>query len=290
MNHLKIEDHVFNGRYPYASFAVRHELSDAPLFELSRLAELCNSLPRDMIEYNSGNLAVGQNLDGVPVTELSPADTIRNIENCGSWVVLKHVERDPEFGRLLKECLQQVADIENPRTDKLRSYAGFVFISSAASITPFHIDPELNFLLQIQGEKTLHCFPTFDRELVSEEALELTYADPSTHRNKSFKDEFQHKDTPYKLKSGDGVFIPVHAPHWVEVGDQFSISFSITATSTESRHLARIYKLNGLLRKHLRISPTPVGQNPGLDMLKGAACVCAFQAKKVFRRNETDNG
>ena len=34
--------------------------------------------------------------------------------------------------------------------------AGFIFLSAPGSITPVHIDPEHNFLLQIQGTKTIN--------------------------------------------------------------------------------------------------------------------------------------
>ena len=40
---------------------------------------------------------------------------------------------------------------------------GFIFISSPGSITPFHMDPEYNFLLQIRGEKQISIWGGKDR-------------------------------------------------------------------------------------------------------------------------------
>ena len=43
---------------------------------------------------------------------------------------------------------------------------GFIFVSSPGSVTPYHIDPERNFLLQVRGNKTMHMFDGSDRSLL----------------------------------------------------------------------------------------------------------------------------
>ena len=49
---------------------------------------------------------------------------------------------------------------------------GFIFISAPPSVTPFHIDRENNFFLQVQGQKKITVFDYMDRELVSGRAVE----------------------------------------------------------------------------------------------------------------------
>jgi plasmid stabilization system protein ParE len=43
-----------------------------------------------------------------PRTGLSAEETLRRIEHCSSWLVLKNVERDPAYAALLEHCLADV--------------------------------------------------------------------------------------------------------------------------------------------------------------------------------------
>jgi hypothetical protein len=46
--------------FPLKPFAIRHKLSGHPLLTLSRIAQLAADMPRDLIEYNSGDASVSQ--------------------------------------------------------------------------------------------------------------------------------------------------------------------------------------------------------------------------------------
>jgi len=43
-----------------------------------------------------------------------------------------------------------------------------IFVTSPGSVTPYHMDKEINFLLQIRGTKTISVFSASDREVLSE--------------------------------------------------------------------------------------------------------------------------
>ena len=285
MAQLKINQQHFDRSFPDNFFGINHRIHESPLFDLPRIVELSRNLPEHLIEYSYSKLSVNQDPAATPETGLSVQETLLNIENCQSWVVLKFVDHDPDYKRLLDECLDEVEAYAAGRVTKMDSRAAFIFVSSGNSTTPFHFDPELNFLLQIRGSKTMHSFSKFDRELVAEEAFEDAYFKPETHRNQAFRDEFQEKAHAFRLMPGDGVFVPVHAPHWVQTGDQVSISFSITFSSEETRRNARLYKLNGMLRQRFGLTPTPVGQSPRLDALKDTACRSVMHAKRLIRRS-----
>ena len=53
-------------------FAIRHKLSGHPLLTLPRIAQLASSMPRDLIEYNSGDAAISQDPDKVKSVDLDP--------------------------------------------------------------------------------------------------------------------------------------------------------------------------------------------------------------------------
>ena len=46
--------------FPLKPFAIRHQLAGHPLLSLPRIAQLAAELPRDLIEYNSGKVAISQ--------------------------------------------------------------------------------------------------------------------------------------------------------------------------------------------------------------------------------------
>ena len=94
--------------FPLKPFAIRHKLSGHPLLSLPRIAELAAELPRDLIEYNSGKVAISQDPDAIPSVDLDPVEVVRRIETAGAWMVLKRVENSREYRALLQDTLLSV--------------------------------------------------------------------------------------------------------------------------------------------------------------------------------------
>ena len=192
---------------------------------------------------------------------------MRRIAECGSWMVLKRVEQDREYGAMLDACLDEInAYLEGGRMLRRES---FIFISSPNAVTPFHLDPEHNFLLQIRGRKTVHMWDPSDRLVISEKDLE-TFHSNFVHRNLPFRNEFESSAYKNELVPGQGLHFPVTVPHWVQNGPEVSVSFSITFRTPMSQRRELLYKANAKLRK-LGVTPTPVGQSLLLDKTKHAA-------------------
>src|SRR5471032_2913192 len=134
--------------FPLKSFAIRHSLSGHPLLTLPRIAQLASELPRDLIEYNSGKVAISQDPDAIPSVDLDPVAVVQSIETAGAWMVLKRVENSPEYRTLLEDTLLSVARARgfNRLADAgFEQLEGFLFVSSPNSTTPFHLDSEDNF-------------------------------------------------------------------------------------------------------------------------------------------------
>ena len=258
-------------------FAVRHALADHPAFRLERLVELARRLPADTVEYNAGDLPLTQDPKLTPQTGLSIEETIRRIHEARSWMVLKRVEVDAEYKRVLDECLDQI----EPLAPGMRGRQAFVFISSPGSITPYHIDHEYNFLLQARGTKYMSIF---DRTVLSEEEIERFYR--GEHRNLVFDEQRARDPRTFELRPGDGVHVPVNAPHYVRNGPEASVSFSITFRTPEGDRRASVYRVNEKLRS-LGVRPRRVGDAPLVDRAKylGYALV-----KRVQRQLERVRG
>lgn len=153
----------------------------------------------------------------------------------------------------------------------------FIFVSSPGSITPYHMDPEQNFLLQIRGSKAMSVFDPSDPSILSQQVVERFYS--GAHRNLVFRDEIRAKARVFELSPGMGVHVPVTAPHWVQNGSEVSVSYSITFQTKASLRTAHAHRINaGMRRWGLR--PSPVGQSALRDGLKQFA----FRAKSRAER------
>jgi hypothetical protein len=262
---LEIDPVAFRENFDRQPFTIRHRLAGHPLFALPRLVELARSLPAGKVEWNAGNVPVSLDPGETPRNGLSPEETIRRIEECSSWLVLKNVERDPEYGELLDRCLGEVERAGPDLTAGMHGFESFIFVSSPNAITPYHMDPEENFLLQIRGRKVMR---VFERAVVS--AVELERFHTGAHRNLVYRDEYASRARAFTLMPGVGVHVPVTAPHWVQNGPEVSVSFSITFRTRASARAAHAHQMNAFLRK-LGIAPSPVGESAIVDRVKELA-------------------
>jgi hypothetical protein len=247
------------GREP---FLVRHRLAEHPLFALPRLVELARTLPAAQVEYNAGKVPVTLDPAQTPRTGLSAEETLRRIEHCSSWLVLKNVERDPAYAALLERCLADVRRMAPEASTGMRLPECFVFVSSPGAVTPYHMDPEENFLLQIRGRKTLHAF---ERSVLSDQEAERFFS--GAHRNLVYRDEYAARSRAFKLAPGLALHLPVIVPHWVQNGPEVSVSFSVTFRTAASARMAHAHKLNALLRR-LGLRPGRVGESRVRDAIK----------------------
>lgn len=254
---LDIPERLFGADFGWRPFAIRHRLVGHPLFELSRILQLARLLPEDRIEYNAGDVPLTLDPKRTPRTGLSAEETLRRIAECKSWLVLKNVERDPQYQALLDECLDQVYAMEPSLSPGMCEREGFIFVSSPGSLTPFHMDHEQNFLLQVAGSNTMNVLPRSDSgsEASSISAQEIERFYTGAHRNLVFNEAYGARAQSFLMTPGVGVHVPPIAPHWVQNGPEVSISFSITFQTTETLCRAHAHRFNARLRG--------LGWNPG---------------------------
>lgn len=273
-----IDPGLFAHGLPKTPFQFKHNLMEHPLFKKERLLVLAQNLPPAFIEYNSGGVDVSQDPMTTPYTGLSLEETLEHIDTCESWVVLKYVEFDPDYQELIINTLRQIVPIEQLQNLEAHQLEGYIFISSPRSVTPFHFDDEHNFLLQITGSKQFHSWTTTGAGRASPKDLERYYL--GGHRNLPIREQAEAADNVFELETGDALYVPAHSPHWVQNGNEVSVSFSVTFRSKALAREALIHKLNGRLRR-LGLNPKPYGLSNGIDNIKHQTSRCL---KKVFSR------
>lgn len=238
---------AFAAAYPDQSIKLTHQLGGHPLFSREALALLAERMPDSQVEYNLGKLPLGVRPEDTPANGLTLSETVRTIDTNGSWVVMKNVECDPEYAAMLDTALSELMPIVERKTGPMLHREAFIFLSSPNSVTPFHMDPEHNILLQIDGEKTMTVFPARDPALVPPQQSEGFHA--GAHRNLRWEAAFLPKGKAGKLLAGDAIHVPVKAPHFVNNGSAVSVSFSITWRSRRSIAEGELHSLNATLRR-----------------------------------------
>lgn len=253
--------------FPLRPFAIRHQLAGHPLLTLPQIALLAATLPRDQIEYNSGKVAIGQDPDAIPSVKLDPVEVVRQIETAGAWMVLKRVEASPAYRKLLDDTLLSVARARgfNSTSDAgFEQIEGYIFVSSPNSTTPFHLDSEDNFFVQIHGEKYFTIFDNSDRSIVPDEEIERSM---TKHRNLKYDETLADHGIEFHMFGGDGCYVPYQWPHWVRTANTHSISMAITWKTKEVRRNNDLHFFNSMLRG-IGLPQKPPGAQPGLDTVK----------------------
>lgn len=283
--YLELDPAAFAEGFPDRPFRLRHRLADHPLFRMERLLELACALPERQVEYNAGTLAVSQDPALTPMTGLTIAETVRRIEECESWMALKYVERDPAYRELLDACVAEIRPLAEARRGGLHQAEGYIFISSPHAVTPYHIDDEHNFLLQVAGGKTVRTWDGRDPEVLRPEEIERGYI--GGHRNLVYREGLAAHGTAFDLGPGDGLHIPAHGPHWVRNGPSVSVSFSVTFRSAALSREATIHWFNGHLRKR-GLKPRPYARSAVADAVKYPVARATRLALDALRRGKAD--
>jgi hypothetical protein len=265
---LDLRPETFNECFNKRHFVLRHELTGHPLFELPRLIELARDTAAnraDDLYYDAGVTDLNERW-GTSPAQFPVDETIRRIESAGAFIILKRAEHDPAYAVLLDRCMSDLLQVSGRELErKMRRREVIIFITSPRRITTYHMDSETNFLLQVHGEKDISIFSRYDREVLPEEEIERFWTVDSNAA--VYKPELQHRADVVRLVPGNGVHIPINAPHWVQNDANISVSVSINYHSWDSDY-AHLYCANYYLRRKLGIKPTPPAQSALLDALK----------------------
>jgi hypothetical protein len=273
----------FRAGFNRSCFQFSHNLSDHPLFSVGSLISAAERIAQYGY-YDTGEIAVHQRWDETPPRPYPVVETMERIQTSEAWVSLNQAQRIPEYGAIVDEYLAEVEEMIGQRfAPVMRNKEMILFLSSPNRITPYHLDRECSFLLQVRGEKTIHTFQGTDRSIVTEEELERFWT--VDNGAATYRPEIESKAKIFHLKPGDAMHIPVNFPHWVQNGSDVSVSVNINLQFLD--HLrANLYRANYHLRRR-GFSPSPPGRSKWKDALKLAAYENAMRIKgRLGRRRD----
>src|ERR1700761_3010726 len=178
---LNLDDDLFTAYFDRYPFKITHNLVDHPLLQLPRLMELAQSLGHPIL-YFKGDHAINQ-VDSesdakrtfidrkLARPDLTPVEVLAQIQSCRAWMQLRDVGADPAYAALLEQIIEEFRVPSERVASGLSAPRADIFVSSPGSTTPFHLDEEHNFLLQIRGSKTLSIADGFHPEVLERERL-----------------------------------------------------------------------------------------------------------------------
>ncbi|WP_338466555.1 cupin-like domain-containing protein [Novosphingobium sp. ZN18A2] len=231
--------------YPAVSGRFSHLLAGHPLLTTDALADAATRMNPRHVEVRAAKNRNGEEFAFAAPAGCGPHDTIRAIGEAGRWVMLRFVEQLPEYRALLSDTLAEIAPVIRQSTGEPVRLQGFIFVSSPDTLTPFHFDPEYNILMQISGRKYFTVYSPGPPYLTDE------------------KQERFHRDgdnlLPWHtgaelvgqanvLDPGDALYVPFKSPHWVRVGEEPSVSLSLTWCSRQSQAQDDAWRFNGWSR------------------------------------------
>jgi hypothetical protein len=281
----RAERERLEAHYPSAPVSVRHRLADHPLLEIEALMSLARRMDPDHMRSNLGDLPIEVDPEGVHRATPDAAETIRSIEENGSWMVLRHIQTVPEYGALVDSIAAELAPIAAATTGRMLNVDGLIFIASPGAVTPFHFDPEHNVLMQLRGSKTISIFPAFDESVVSEQSHESLHL--NGHMNLPWRDEMTILGRTFDLSPGDAVSLPFKAPHWVKNGTGVSVSLSVTWQSEWGYAEADARMMNIALRRW-GMTPRALRPYPARNRAKSIAWRAIRRVRGIARPATAD--
>lgn len=271
---------------PWKIQPVRHRLEGHSALQLPSLIELGKRLEaRGRVRSHSHDATAGTGFNDAP--QLHPnakgvAATLADIDNAAAWMSLLNVQSDPQY----RDVVDEVLDSIRPRVeavDPAMCYrAGWIFITSPGAVTPFHMDKEHNFILQLRGSKRLYVWDHHDTSVVTEHARDRFHR---THSRElmQWREEYRARARVFDLTPGMGAYMPSTSPHMVENGDGPSITMSFTYYTHATRRRALLHRTHDMMRG-LGWAPPAVGRFPWFDGLTVAAAGLYAGARRYGRR------
>lgn len=242
------------GRHPVC---VPHALHTSPLFSDDALASLIEGYPREaydllhMAEQGTGNLADWREGD---LGRCSGADVLACVREHRIWLNLRRVhEVDPRYADLLDQIFTELrGHVPGFRPWKLNFG---ILLSSPRAQVYYHADVPGQALWQIRGRKRVHVYPNHAPFLPEDQIEGVVMG--LTEAEIAHEPWFDAHANTRVLEPGEMMHWPLNAPHRVENLDCVNVSFTTEHWTREIRDLYAVRYANGVLRRHLGVTPRP---------------------------------
>ena len=269
--------------YNRRPFRCTHRLADEPQMAFGALIDLARRLPTGQVRFRHGAIPGDADFDesyrrhGKGLTLDAVLD---DFEGLRAYACLYNPERDAEFRPLTDRLLADVAVACAEVGDAVTWYSSYVFLSTEASVTPYHMDREMNFLLQVQGCKDDWLWDPNDPAVLTEAQKDALLAYDGSRP--PYDAAIESRAQRFELRPGTGIHHPFIAPHRVHTQDTLSVSLAFTFRTDRSDRATAIHRFNQRLRR-IGMQPAPVGEHTTRDALKAGSIGLARRGRRLVQ-------
>ena len=281
---FSFDETEFRSAYNVRPFVVRHRLIDHPLLAFDALAALCRRLPPVQVRFRVGVVPDNTEFDSSLHRyrgDLTLHDALDHLEERQAYIAVYNPESDPEYRPAIEGLLGEIAARTEPLEPGLNWYSTYIFISAHDSVTPYHMDREMNFLLQVRGTKTVKLWNPRDPEIMTPAQRDKFLTERGEPRP-PYRPSFDRKAMTFQLTPGLGVHHPFIAPHLVKTGGQLSISLAITFRTHRSDVWTDAHRFNHRLRRRVGVSLGTVGELDAIDATKAGLMRLSRRARRLL--------
>lgn len=280
---LNIDSEMMGRCYNQSGFLLTHRLHEHPLFTAEALFRLCRRLPASALKFRFGVVPVDAHFDSSLARyrgDLTLDDAIEHLVDKRAYIAIYNPERDATYRPVIEGLLGEIGLAARPFESFFNWYSTYVFISAHDAVTPYHMDREMNFLLQICGNKTVDLWDPHDDEVMRPEQRDHLFSS-DTNARPAYHAGLAAKARRFELQPGLGVHHPFIAPHLVTTGPNVSISLAITYRTPHSDLLSDAHRYNDRLRPY-GLGHLPIGTHAAVDLFKASVTRATRSAKGVL--------
>ncbi len=288
---LDIDAAQVRAHYNRAGFLVSHRLPEHPLFTLDALSALCRRLPPGQVRFRFGVVPPDTHFDSSLArygTGLTLADAIDHLEEKRAYIAIYNPEHDPEYQPAIEGLLAELGAATRGHERFFNWYSTYVFITAHDAVTPYHMDREMNFLLQVRGRKTVQLWDPRDDGVMTPRQRDHLFSHAEDARP-TWHDGLPARVRRFELQPGLGVHHPFIAPHLVTTGPNVSVSLAITFRTPRSDLWSDAHRYNERLRPY-GLGRIPVGANALVDTFKAGALRTLRAGRGALHRDAARRG
>ena len=280
---LQFDETEFTANYNQQAFLFQHRLNEHPLFELKSLFELCRRMEEKNIKFRFGEIPVDAEFDSSLMAyrkNLTLDDAINNLVENRAYIAIYNPEIDEIYKPVIEQIMGEIGVSTQAIDPHVNWYSTYIFISSMGSITPYHMDREMNFLLHVRGEKKAQLWGRLDDSVMTSAERDSLLSYAGEHRP-AYRESFESRALNFDLSPGQGIHHPFIAPHLYSTNSDVSISLAVTYRTDLSDIWTDAHACNYLLRK-LAMTPGAVGYDLSRDQQKANIMRSIRKIKKAI--------
>ena len=167
MNPLTFTSSEFKSYFDSKIFTFQHNLVDSELFSIKKLQALAKQVAANQAKKFRGFFFFQKKSISWKSPDINALleNALANLPDSGCRLKLTAINTYPEYSDMFAGCVSELTRLAREGgIDFHRDYIPFgatIFIASPGETTPYHMDEEVNFLLQILGEKVTRVYSRF---------------------------------------------------------------------------------------------------------------------------------